>query len=519
MTMKKLNGIFSDVECRNSTSKTKIFAILALAMVMLSGALSAAISIGAYTVAPSTLKPGEEGSISFSISNVAPSSSVAASQLENVQVFFGGTAEGLQFLSQSPFLVGTIDSGSTSQVSVAFRVLPTAKGGSITAPFYISQKDKTDLKTVNAIVRVVNPPIITLTSDRQTVLGTDEINLTVKNDGGKADRLRLSIASGSNFSLIGTSQIYVGDLSGSKAVIVPLDSRNVVEGVSSVPFVLTYQEEGGNETSITKYITVAVKKEKADVIFTQAGKMVTGRDNMLVLTVKNTGRALGNMEFYLEDEKIQAKENKQVKLGNMATGEEKKISMKVFVNAEPGVRSMQVRLKWSEDDVDKEETTYVPVVITSDADAAIYIDAKPSPIVVGSDHTLSITVSNVGSYKIQNVEVTLADSPAFEIFNAQRSQYIGGLESDDFSSVQYKVRVKALVPGQYPLTVVVKYKDQSGVWVEKTQEINISIRSPSDTAPANGNGYTVPLAVGGLAVLAIGYWYFRMRKRKPLSQK
>ena len=501
-------------------TKTKIFAILALAMVLMSGALSAAISVGTYTVTPSTLKPGEEGAISFSISNVvASTASATTSQLENVQVFFGGTIEGLQFTGTSPFNVGTIDAGSTAQVSVAFRVLPTAKGGVITAPFYISQKDKTDLKTVNAIVHVVNPPVITLTSDHQTVLGTDEINLTVKNDGGKADRLRLSITSGSNFTFIGTSQIYIGELTGSKNILAPLDSRNVEEGVSSIPFVLTYQQEGGNETTETKYLAVAVKKEKADVIFTQAEKMVTGRDNVLVLTVKNTGRALANLEFYLEDAKIQAKENKQVKLGNMATGAEKQISMKVFVSAEPGVRNMQVRLKWSEDDVDKEETTYVPVVITSDADAAIYIDAKPSPIVVGGDHTLSITVSNVGSYKIQNVEVTLQDSPAFEIFNAQRSQYIGGLESDDFSSVQYKVRVKALAPGQYPLTVVVKYKDQSGVWVEKKQEINISIRSPSDTAPANGNGYTVPLLVGGAAVLAIGYWYFRMRKRKPLSQK
>ena len=78
MAMKKFSGIFSDVdvhfakqnasdigsadaEYRNSTSKTKMFAILVLAMVLLSGALSAAISVGAYTVTPTTLKPGEIG--------------------------------------------------------------------------------------------------------------------------------------------------------------------------------------------------------------------------------------------------------------------------------------------------------------------------------------------------------------------------------------------------------------------------------------------------------------------------
>jgi hypothetical protein len=507
------------LEVGNMT-KTKIFAVLAFAMAMLSSSLFAAISIGAYTVTPSTLKPGEEGAISFSISNVAPSSTTSASELENVQVFFGGTVEGLQFIGTSPFNVGSIGSGGTAQVSVAFRVLPTAKGGTITAPFYISQKDETELKSLNAVVRVVNPPVITLSSDHQTVLGTDEINLTVKNNGGAATRLRISLAEGSNFTFIGITQLYVGDLFGATTVMVPLDSRNAEEGVSSIPFVLTYQQEGGNETAETKHLSVAVKKEKADIIFTQSEKMVTGRDNTLSLSVKNTGRALSNLEFYLEDDKIQAKENKQVKLGNMEMGEDKRLSMPVFVSAEPGVRSMQVRLKWSEDDVDKEETTYVPIVVNSDADAAIYIDAKPSPMVVGSDHTLSITVSNVGSYKIQNVEVTLQDSPAFEIFNAQRAQYIGGLESDDFSSVQYKVRVKALMPGQYPLSVLVRYKDQSGVWVEKGQEISVAIRSPSDIVPANGNGNWVWMLAGAVVVMGAIYWYFRMRKRKPaVSQK
>ena len=492
----------------------RFFAVLAFAMVLLSGALSASIAVGPYTVSPAVLKPGEGGAISFSISNVVPGTGAATTgQLDNVQVFFGGTVEGLVFTGTSPFNVGTIESGSTAQVSIPFRVLPSAKGGTITAPFYISEKDQTDLKTVNAIVQVVNPPVITLASDHQTVLGTDAINLTVTNNGGTATRLRISLAEGSNFSFIGTTQIFIGDLSGSTSVMVPLDSRNVVEGVSAIPFVLTYQQEGGNETSETKYLSVAVKKEKADMIFTQAAPMVTGRDNTLVLSVRNTGRALANVDFYLEDAGVQAKENTQVKLGDMATGEEKNISMPVFVSAQPGVRSMQVRLTWTEDDVDKEETTYVPVVINSDADAAIYIDAKPSPMVVGGDHTLSITVSNVGSYKIQNVEVTLQDSPAFEIFNAKRAQYIGGLESDDFSSVQYKVRVTTLVPGQYPLTVSVKYKDQSGVWVDKNVTMSIDIRPVSDSLPAATGGSSLPLIIGGVVVLAAGVWYFRFRKK------
>jgi LPXTG-motif cell wall-anchored protein len=81
------------------------------------------------------------------------------------------------------------------------------------------------------------------------------------------------------------------------------------------------------------------------------------------------------------------------------------------------------------------------------------------------------------------------------------------------------MRVKAMLPGTYPLTVVVKYKDQSGVWVEKEEMIKVTVRSLADTAPANGGNNTVPLMVGAVALLAAGYWYFKMRKKPAKPAK
>ncbi len=490
--------------------KANIFVVALLALALLSPLVFAAMAVETYTVTPTTLKPGEEGSVSFTIKNVA--STTSTSSLEDVQVFFTAS-KGMEFKSASPYVVGTIDSGGSAVVSIPFRVLPNAKGGVLTVSFFISQKDKTDLKTVNANIQVANPPIISVSSDKQTVLSTETIELTLKNNGGVANKLTLKLKDGSDFAFIGTTEIYVGDVTGEAKVSVPLDSRNAPEGVNSIPFLLTYQQEGGNSVNETKYLTVAVKKEKADVVFTQAGTIVTGRDNVLLLKVKNTGRELKDLKFYLEDEKLVAKESKLVRLGNLKPGEEKQLSLLVFVGAQPGVRNADVTLKWVEDDVEKEEKVAVQVSVTSDADAAIFIDAKPAPIIVGGEHTLAILVSNVGSYKIYNVELTLPESGLFEIMNAQRSQYIGGLESDDFSTVQYKVRVMAKTPGTYPVTVLVKYKDQSGVWVEKNETASIIIRPASDAANASGNGSPLPMLLVVAVIGGAGYWYFRMRKK------
>ncbi len=489
--------------------------MLILALIVLAGMVSAAISVGSYTVSPTTLKPGEEGSVTFTISNVLPSSSVTTvDPLEDVSVYFSGS-EGVEFKAKSPFSVGTISSGGSALVSIPIKILPTAKGGVVTASFYISAKGETGLKTVNAIITVVNPPILTMGSDKQTILSTDTLNLTITNNGGDANRVILKLTDDSNFSFIGTTQVYVGDIEGSEsaAVSAQIDSRNVDEGVSSIPFVLSYQEEGGSSVNETKKLAIAVKKEKADVVFTQDGPIVTSQDNFLLLKVKNTGRALEDFEVYVEDEEIKAKESKQIKLGDFAAGEEKEISVLVFVDAEPGVRSTELTLKWVEDDVEKEESTTVPIVVNSDADAAIFIDAKPTPIISGGEHTLAILVSNVGSYKIQNVEVSLEDNDAFEIFNAQRSQYIGGLESDDFSTVQYKVRLNAIEPSSHPVTVNVRYKDQSGVWVDKKNVIYLNIMS-AEAAGAGGEGDNTFLFLLIIVVAAGGYWWYRKRKEK-----
>ncbi len=486
------------------------FAFVALFSLMLSSIGTAALYVDSFTVSPATLNPGQEGAVSFTIKNVIPAGSTSTTQLENVQVFYSAPA-GIEYKSKSPYVVGTISVGGSSLVTVPFKVKNDAKGGAITAPFYISLKDDNALKTVNALISVTNPAILSFSSDHQTILSTDTINLTITNNGGAASRATLKISDDSDFSLLGKTSIYVGDIRDTVSVMVPLDSRNAKEGVNGIQFVISYTDDGGNSMNETKTLSVALKKEKADVVFSQQAPVVAAKDNKLLIKVANTGRALEDFKVYLDDTKIQARQSNQIKLGNLQAGEERDFSIEVFANAQPGVHATSFRLRWVEDDVEKEETISVPIVITSDADTAIFVDAKPTPIVVGGEHTLSVLVSNIGSYKINNVEVSLGDSKELDILNAQKSQYIGGLEADDFSTVQYKARVKTSQPGSYPLLVAVKYKDQSGEWVSKNSSIQLNIRPAEDGVKSADNGI-VPIAIGAVILVGAGYWYFRMRK-------
>ena len=178
----------------------------------------------------------------------------------------------------------------------------------------------------------------------------------------------------------------------------------------------------------------------------------------------------------------------------------------VYNDLAPGLNLVPAKIAWTERDVRKEQDANIPITIGSDADVSVYLESKPSPLRADQDHTISVLVSNIGSYSIDNVDVGL-NSSAFEPLDITPRQYIGSLAKDDFSTVQFKVRVIA-GQGDYPVSVNVRYRDASGEWVTKTLTQTASVK-----APESGGSGTLYL-VGGIAVLAVmGLWFFRFRKK------
>jgi len=480
------------------------------------GLIFAPLSIDSYELSSSKLRPGQDGSIKITLKNIQPSGVTTIVQsINNVNVYYTPT-EGIEIKSTNPITMGTIQGGSTAIVTVPIKILPNTKGGIVVISFSIKQENG-DTQSLNVPVQILNPPILTVSTDKQTIGSTDVLNVTIKNNGGSANKLVVKLNSTDKFSFSGTDQIFVGDVKDSKTFSMPIDSRNADEGVNFIPLIFTYEQEGGDSTSEDKPISVTIKKEKADVVFTQEALIVTSIDGVLKLKVKNIGRPLIDFRVILEDENIKAKETKEIKLGDFNTGDEKTISINIFADTKPGVQNTKIKLKWLEEDVEKEEEISVPIAVSSDADVGIFIDSKPSPLTSGGEHTLSVLISNIGSYRIENVEVSLEEGDILYILNAQKSQYIGKLESDDFSTVQYKVRIKNIPAGTHPLSVIVKYKDQSGIWIQKNVTSSIVIRPAEEAGKKNGNVlfYVIPT----MLILAFAYWYFRKRKKQQSVAK
>ncbi len=467
------------------------------------GVAFAGVSISNYLVSKSTFQPGDTGITTITITN--PTGSTRVTGL-SMTIYNPSEIS----VTSSPILAD-IESGGTAIVSIPFKITSNAKPGiyllNVEFKGFTSQTGgSTQISSSNTVsvpISVVYSPIVSLSSDKKVLSGVDTIILTVTNNGGPAKNLRLS-ATGTT-SLYGTNEIFIGDLTSSKNVSITLDSRNEADGPTNVPFLLRYDDEIGTSHNDTVELRLTVKNELLDLSFDQQSSLQTKKDGTLSLDIQNNGQALSDVRISFTGTGIKLKGASEINVGDIPSGGKKSISASVYPDLSPGLNLVNATVKWVEKDVQKEQQIQIPLTIASDADVSVYLEAKPSPMTAGVEHTLSVLVSNVGSYSIDNVDVGL-NSPQFQLLDVTPRQYIGSLSKDDFSTVQFKV--KTIEDGTGPVYINVMYRDASGEWVNKT----ITQQATVYASVQNGNGTLLPL-VAFVALSGIALWYFKFRKK------
>ena len=464
----------------------------------------AGISVNNYTVSQSSFQPGDVGVTTLSVTNPT-----GGTRVTGLTMTIYNPSE--ITVTSSPKLAD-IDTGGSAIVSIPFRISTNASPG-----IYLINVEFTGFgtstagqnqvtNTVSVPVTVVRSPIVSMNADTKVLGGVDDISLTITNNGGTAKQLRLRTSSNSSIVFYGANEVYIGDLKASKVLNLTLDSRNADNGPYDIPFQLVYNDELGITHTDSALLRMTVKKELLDTTFNQLSNLTTGMEGTLSLELVNNGDALSDVRLSFTNSSLLLKDSGEMKFGDLSSGGSKTVSATVYPGLSPGLNLVDAKVSWVEKDVRKEETIHVPLTISSDADVSVYLESKPSPLEAGAEHTISVLVSNIGSYKIDNVDVGMSSS-GFELLDVTPRQYIGSLSQDDFSTVQFKVMMSDNA-GTYPISINVKYRDSSGQWMNKTMTQNAVVQS----APASNTGF-MNLAVVIVAAAAIAIWYFRFRKK------
>ncbi len=478
----------------------------ALAVIMVFAVCFASFSITNYSVSPQQVEPGEYGTVNLVVSNLDSSNSV-----EGISIAISKTG---YIDMQSDISVGDLSPSASLTLSIPFKVDDGAPTGIYAFSIDIygraisaSGSMQTLHKKVLASVKIVNTPAIQLSLDDSELSDVSHREIIIKNDGGEAKNIYLSITS-EGFGFADRDLVYVGSVADSASIPVIIDARDADEGSQKIAFELAYQDALGNGYSETRTLPVIVRKESGDFVFEQEEPIITRTESVLKLNVINEGNDIDNLRFSIADDDVQLIGISEYKIGDLRKGESKNIEVPVIADAEPGSKSIKLNLKWVEQNENREGSKYIPIKISSDSDVGVYLEAKPAPLYANSEHTISITISNLGSYPIEATTVTF-NSDAFYMLSIQPEQYIGGLNKDDFSSVQYKVRTKDVADGMYPVNIKVKYRDASGEWKTKTYTTNVQV-SRKISAEDNSSTYII---IAAIAVIAGAYWFI-IRKRK-----
>ncbi len=483
-----------------------IFGILAL--LFMSGIAFAGLAVTSYDVSQESFAPGSQGIVTVYISN--PSSGIPEYDNRLTEVGVVITAPPQIAITERQD-IGDIEIGGSTFVTLPFKVASTADSGVYSLRFRVfSYAQTAQTRYITVPITIANVPEFVFTPSPNILTSVDSISMTIMNNGGIAKNINIKIADDdAGVALYGTNEIYVGDLSGEKTISMMLDSRSAEDGPVDIPILLMYKDEIGVAHEETDYVRMTVKKEKLDIVFDQMSDVVTRQESSLVLTLNNNGdEDIEDVKLSFTGENMKMRDGNEFDFGYVKKGEKSTVSGTVFATFSPGLNLVPARISWIENDVNKEQDITVPLTISSDADVGVYIETKPAPLTAGQEHTLSVLVSNLGSYRIDNVDVAI-ESDVLTSLDITNKQYIGSLENDDFSTVQFKVQISPFVaPGDYDMTVKVTYRDQSGEW--KTRNINQPVTIHG--MPAEEGGILTYLII--LVVLAVIVWYFFFRKKK-----
>lgn len=498
--------------------------IFIFALALIAHAAFADISVSNATTLPSSVRPGVAGTISMTVSN--PDTYDALGVI--------GESFGTDDISTAGRTgLGDFKSGVSSILSFPFSVPATTKAGIYTIRYTLSwtNVNGSRYKTLYLPIVVSNPPIFSIDSEDKAVFTNSDFNVsgTLFNSGGKATAVRIQ-ANSDKVIQTGQNPLWVGDVNKSAAFQM---SFAVAPGTSSgrylVPVSIIARDEIGQESTYNATLRVSITRRAPSfgLAATADKPLNPGVRATLTLTLANTG----DDDAYLvkmalpEDSAFTPIGVTSLDVGTLKAGESRTVDVEVGVNnVAPGFYTPKFTISYKnmEGEAQPDKNVSVGINIEGKNDVSVFISAKPAPLVAGGSHTLSILVSNVGSSPIKALTVEVGDG-FFSLQEAQATQFIGGLNEDDFSTVQYKVRVDdGIIDGNYPFNVTMTFKDSYNNEHNITKTEQIYVLSKQTAAKlAGGDGGISPLvmvvALGAIAFA--GYYGYKRFKGKPKAKQ
>jgi len=127
---------------------------------------------------------------------------------------------------------------------------------------------------------------------------------------------------------------------------------------------------------------------------------------------------------------------------------------------------------------------------------------------------LGIKVTNKGLTDIKFVNVYLEESSYYRVIS-ENSVYIGNIDSDDYSTADYRIELKKVKDGKAPLNITLEYLDANNNKYSMPMSIYLKVVSAKEKGVA-GNGNGSGIIIFAIIIIAAGYFFYKRWEKKKL---
>lgn len=161
------------------------------------------------------------------------------------------------------------------------------------------------------------------------------------------------------------------------------------------------------------------------------------------------------------------------------------------------------------------KSSIIGLVVGANPDLSLTI-ASSTIYSKGSIGVVGVKITNKGLSDVKLMNVKIKNSENYQVLG-ESTVYVGNVDSDDYETAEYRIKVNKVKNGITPLTLELDYLDANNNKYVETKEVELKIISAKDLGISDNGGAVKIIAV--LIIIVTGFFLYRGWEKKRLAKK
>ncbi|MEM0201133.1 MAG: COG1361 S-layer family protein [Candidatus Micrarchaeaceae archaeon] len=506
--------------------------------------INGALSLTNVNISPNPLYSGDTGVLSFQVYDSY------SSVLSNVNLQLQGSYPILNFSPSGSKLINSMSQGiyggSNTYFTYTINVPKNTPSGSYTFDVLATYQTTTTVSgstetitgssTMPITIYVYGTPNLNLngalTNGNISPGENNNVQLSISNSGtGTAYNASISIINSTGFSISGPSSFNIGNININQVANINTNifvSSNITQGTHDIEAILSYENQNGTYTKITKVLPISVliqsPKIKISVLSAMPSNLYSGGNQTLTLNIQNIGSGNAKnlaLQFENSNSIYVTSSNKNIFLGTLNTGssETQTISIQASSNVENNAE-IPVLISYSSANNGNNQTAIENIPISITNSVIFNIINVTDNLTPGATYVpINVTFLNSGNEPATNVSLSLQS--IYPISPVSSQAYISYLGPNQKTVVVFYVSVDQNgKKGNYPITLYEQWKQpNAGTNQEFFGSSNYYAQVNVTSTPAQNNSSGSPIGIIIILIIIIIVAYLIYTKKIPMLQK